>query len=300
MMKEESTQYARWLNGELSDEELESLRASGALKELEQIVKMTDQLVLPNYDAETAYQQFQANRPAKQAKVRRLQPAWWIGIAASFLAIALAVFLLSRRDQELIAANKSNATVMLQDGTVIVLNDGSAVVYNEKEWDAVRTVELTGEAYFEVEQQGQAFVVQTKNGAIQVLGTAFNVKAWRNKLLVECYSGRVAVATLSDTTILMPKQLVIAQAGSPHRKLEIENTRPIWQTGFSKLVNESVLDAFAELERQYGVSIRANVRNQSFSGQLPHDDLQQALENICKPFGWQYTIKNPQEIVVTE
>ena len=78
------------------------------------------------------------------------------------------------------------AEVTLADGTHVWLNSRSTLRFPEQFSANARNVELDGEGYFSVQHNEESpFIVQTPKYAIQVLGTEFNVKAYRNTSLFE-------------------------------------------------------------------------------------------------------------------
>lgn len=87
-------------------------------------------------------------------------------------------------------------TKILPDGSKVILNSNSELRF-EKEWTAHKTrlVQLQGEAFFEIAKQTthNDFVVQTAKGAIQVLGTSFNVSQRADLLEVALLEGEVAL-----------------------------------------------------------------------------------------------------------
>ncbi len=93
--------------------------------------------------------------------------------------------------------SKSIALV-LNDGTKITLNAASSITYpisfNGKE----RSVELIGEAYFNVKHsENNPFIVKiNNNGEVKVLGTAFNIKAYQDEssIKVTLVDGKVKFA----------------------------------------------------------------------------------------------------------
>ena len=74
---------------------------------------------------------------------------------------------------------------LFQDGTVAHLNSESKIHYPVKFGLFERRIRLEGEAYFEVTHNPRRpFVVEFEGGEIQVLGTSFNVKAYRDDVIV--------------------------------------------------------------------------------------------------------------------
>lgn len=299
-MSEQETLYARWLSGDLSAEELEQLKASGELAELEAIVHTLEQSKLPGYDADQAYAAFKNNQPAKkEAKVRRLSIGWMAGIAAGFLLLLATFFWLYSRPTQLMAAPMANASTTLPDGSNVLVNDGSSITYQSATWEKERVVELEGEAFFQVET-GMPFEVQTKNGRVRVLGTQFNVRAWGDRLYVECYEGSVEVISKTQDRILEASESVLSIQGDLQPKVSINHQGPTWASkdGHSRFFNAPFVDVFAELERQYGVTVDApELSGRSFPGQFAHNDLDVALQEICKPFNLTYIISPDQKTV---
>ena len=72
--------------------------------------------------------------------------------------------------------------VTLADGTMVWVNGKSTLTFPSQFASRTRKVELDGEAYFEVQKDPEKqFIVSTAHqSAIKVLGTKFNVKAYRD------------------------------------------------------------------------------------------------------------------------
>ena len=86
-----------------------------------------------------------------------------------------------------ISINRGSRTkIVLPDGSQVWINSGSKLTYNESFKGATRDVQLDGEAYFEVvKDAAHPFIVHTSGIDIKVLGTAFNVKAYKAEPVVE-------------------------------------------------------------------------------------------------------------------
>ena len=298
-MNDKETLYARWLSNQLSDDELDLLKREGAVDDLERIVKATGSWKLPNYDKVAGLQKLNSLKSPKKAKVRRINIQWIAGIAACFLMVFALFNYYDDSSQELImATNGTNQNVQMADGSAVSLNDGSSITFNKKNWLKDRTIDLVGEAYFEVEK-GTRFTVITQHGSIEVLGTKFNVRAWGDNLYVDCYEGSVKVSVLKDQTILALNQGVSVVSGSMKEKRVITQTAPLWSMGSSRFNNEDIQEVFAELGRQYDVLIQSSAEPQTFSGIFMHNDLEKALESICIPLGLTYRISsNKKEVLI--
>lgn len=296
-MNEKDTLYARWLSGELSPNELEKLKASGELEELETIIKVMDQATLPAYDLDGAYKQFKTKHPAKSAKVRTISRAMVLGIAAGIALLIAAFFLLRNPHTELIAQNGNTLEHQFLDGSEVLLNDGSLLRYLPEDWSEARTVELDGEAYFEV-VKGNRFTVNTPNGQVEVLGTSFNVKARNKGLRVECFTGKVKVRGPKQDSIILTKGEAAVLKGGNLQDAILDHQSPLWKQGVSRFYAEEIEAVFHELERQYDISIAAPNINKSFSGEFNHDSLEVALLKICTPHNLEFKISEDQKSVI--
>ena len=80
---------------------------------------------------------------------------------------------------------------LFQDGSIAYLNSESKIIYPVKFGLFERRIRLEGEAYFKVEHNTRRpFVVEFEGGEIRVLGTSFNVKAYRGDDIVAVTLGR--------------------------------------------------------------------------------------------------------------
>ena len=121
-------------------------------------------------------------------------------VAASFaLILGLAYFFFhgssSGNPYRHIAGNlKLEKPVTLPDGTKVYLNRNTTLSYGKDFNEKVRTVTLTGEAFFDVAKNpSRPFIIKTATTEIKVVGTSFNVMAYleSDSVLVSVQSGVV-------------------------------------------------------------------------------------------------------------
>ncbi len=97
--------------------------------------------------------------------------------------------------------------LILPDGSKVWLNSASSLKYPVLFNENTRTVELTGEGYFEIkENKSKPFIVKTKKVDIAVLGTAFNINAYEDEpeLATTLVNGAIKVKTLRDSILVKP------------------------------------------------------------------------------------------------
>jgi ferric-dicitrate binding protein FerR (iron transport regulator) len=116
-------------------------------------------------------------------KVIKFNPSFRLKIAASLVLIALAgVYILQRNRSDRadtptsVSSTGEVVTLYLPDSSKVWLNTNSRISYQKDFGHHFRSVELQGEAYFEVRHDTTPFLVSTSKVNVQVLGTSFNVK----------------------------------------------------------------------------------------------------------------------------
>lgn len=182
--------------------------------------------------------------------------------------------------------------IELPDHSVMTLNAGSSARYNEN-WKSERSIELDGQAFFKV-RKGEKFTVKTKSGAVEVLGTSFDVLAREGRFAVLCYSGKVKVTAGNEQA-----ELAAAQSAEwKENRLvqsEFDSQRPDWRQGEFYFVDRPLREVLEELGRQFGVKVSADgIEGRLFTGRFTNEDLNRALETVCLPMGMKYSLQNDE------
>lgn len=117
----------------------------------------------------------------------------------------------------------STLVTTLEDGSIVYLAQESTLQYPEHFATDKRTVNLQGEAYFDVaKKHEQAFLIETGKVRIEVLGTAFNVRSHeedsfglsvqRGKVKVSLKQGGQSVlVNAGETVTLQAQQLQLSR-----------------------------------------------------------------------------------------
>jgi transmembrane sensor len=126
-------------------------------------------------------------------RVLRFAALVMVLLAASYFAFRL-LWPFSAKDVHV--AYGKQKTVTLPDETRVTLDSGSYFRFPRSFQDKERIVILNGEGYFEVsDDQAKPFVIHANQAIVTVLGTKFNVRAWRqnNKVIVAVADGKVSL-----------------------------------------------------------------------------------------------------------
>jgi transmembrane sensor len=148
--------------------------------------------------------------------------------------------------------------LILADGTNVWLNAASSIKYPTAFTGADRTVEITGEAYFEVaHNKAKPFKVKSSGQTVTVLGTHFDVNAYNDEQAVKTtlLEGSVKVNTASAETIIKPgEQAILAQ-----NKLNVTATDTedaiAWKNGMFRFNEENLESIMRKVSRWYNVDI---------------------------------------------
>jgi ferric-dicitrate binding protein FerR (iron transport regulator) len=189
----------------------------------------------------------------------------------------------------------------LPDGSSVWLNSGSTFSYPDR-FDGERIVELTGEAYFNVEKQKQPFIVKTQFGEIEVLGTEFNVKAYENETFCTTLENGLVVFTnkYGKKANLEPgMQVVFDDANFKLRRVETKLFTS-WKEGQLIFRDEPLQNMVTRLERWYNVKIELKderIKNLKFNGTIEMETFSEVLELIKVTTPIKYTFNRKTRVL---
>lgn len=299
-------QLHKWVNGNLTEEELEVFKLRPEYDSLVELYKNTEGLSAPNFDEEKMLAKILRLEKKKTSpeQGRRVFLSNWVkyGVAASVLLLAAWLFWSQSNTVEYNLAAGERAEATLPDGSTFVLNAESSLTYNKKTWRTTRTLNLEGEAFFEV-KKGSDFTVNTPKGMVRVLGTKFNVRSRNNTFDVKCQSGKVRVENLAGVLLgeLTANDAIrITDRGNVETWETSPADKPGWINGVFSFKNVPLRIVLEELERQY--EIKVDVKNINSKDQISTSfqkgNLELALKTILTPLGISYEKLNDQNIVL--
>lgn len=146
----------------------------------------------------------------------------------------------------------------LPDGSKVWLNASSSIRYPAAFPVNNRTVEVTGEVYFDIaKDEEKPFVVSAKGMQVQVLGTAFNVNAYTDEETVKTTLVQGAVK-INAQTLLHPGEQAVFNHSSGQLLLEkpdMEETLG-WKNGEFYFRDTNIRSIMREIARWYDVDIK--------------------------------------------
>lgn len=228
---------------------------------------------------------------------------YFVSVAASIL-LFIGICISQNEKVKVISKNGEQKCVYLPDSSKVIMNAATTIKFNPKQWNKHRIVELDGEAFFIV-KKGKAFEVISKQCITTVLGTSFNVSSRENYCRISCFSGKVSVKVKNNVSVAQ----ILTPGYETNVNKENTLTEPIkfkpdktatWQKGEFYFSNQPLSDVIKELERQYNVKIKSEVKTtRYFTGYFFKNDIQQALRLICVPMQLTYSI-HERDIIIRE
>lgn len=184
-------------------------------------------------------------------------------------------------------------TLRMADGSLVQLNAGTKIKYPVKFDAKLRSVQLEGEAYFEVakmEVKGKRvpFIVQSGAQTLEVLGTHFNIKSFDDRIVTTLVEGKVklsfADAALKEQVLAPNDQVVFDKS---HKSVKKEQVDPFyslaWKNGNFAFDNASIQMVMDEVARWYDVEIsyQDQLQGQHFSGTISrYENIDKLLKTI--------------------
>jgi transmembrane sensor len=297
---------------------------------LEQEARLIEKL---NYPERAAVIPLDPVRPVNTKRTFLLR----LSVAASLVALVGMVVFWTLRTQDkqegrvFATANGERKNIQLSDGTLVNLNAGSEVRMDPDFGISSREVYLEGEAFFDVKHnQKLPFIVHTTEMDVKALGTAFDVRAYRDEKITETALIRGLVeVTLKENhnrkMVLSPNHKIAwnksdihvmntdsamaePTSAKPHygvpEKIVVMDRGEIkeiaWKENRLVFENELFSDIAMLLERWYGVQIVFNddqIRNYRFTGLFEKEDLEAVLNFLKESRAFHFKIEKETETV---
>lgn len=196
--------------------------------------------------------------------------------------------------------------VELSDGTIVHLNAGTALRFpvNFVEGRA-REVFLTGEAYFEVQEDREhPFLVYSEKLQVEVLGTHFNVNSYRpEQSYVVLSEGSVTVAPKDRPnivkTIVPGQKATLSKADMAISEVDLSDYLG-WIEGQLSFNEEPFSAIIDKIERKYNVTFRneyEKLNTLKFRGKFDDESIIDLLDVFKMTAGFDYSIQNNTIII---
>ncbi len=191
--------------------------------------------------------------------------------------------------------NGQTYAVTLPDGSRVLLNSATSLRFPSRFDHALRQVYLTGEAYFEITKDPtKPFVVDTESGAVNVLGTKFNVNTYeRGSWQTAVVEGSVSMRDANGQQVtLTAGQLGLAVSDGSLSKIRSGAAEAVsWLEGKQFFRDVSLGQLQTSIMRLYDVPVgfaRPEIAEQRISGLMQKGQLENFLSDLEYSIGVQY------------
>lgn len=291
---EENRAIIQWLDGDLSDEEIQKVLPREDLLAYRQILHEVDSWTPDNDQQIFDVTEITRAAPQEETKVRKINSWMPMSIAASVVVLIVAgvYFFSGFGTTEYVADNGTSLEVNLPDGiSTVTLAAGSAIQWEDDAWsENGRKMTIEGKAYFKV-GKGSPFVVSAATGTVEVLGTEFEVSGFEETFIVACYEGKVRATAADQQKITLAageESVYHKDAWAPKRNTN--GDLPPWFAEKLEFKDTSLEEVFAKLEKTYEVKIVAGDVNlqQKYTGNVPTNNLKASMKLVLTSFNIKY------------
>jgi transmembrane sensor len=264
-------------------------------------------------DTDEAWKKVRSRTIDKNVKVIRLWQNPVLQVAAGFLLLLTMSYLMRlalSNTSEMITLTVKDEKKMfyLPDSSIVWLNKNSSLKYTSEFNDEERSVQLDGEAFFEVRKdKGRKFKVFGHRSVTEVLGTSFNVQSYKNGETesVEVVTGRVSFSTLENN----PKQVILTPGleGSLDKrnsltmqKIEDANFKA-WKDGKLEFDNTDLERVINTLRNYFGIEVEVKdpaMLHCRFTATFEKPDAEQIIKVLAITTNFTYE-KNRNKYVLT-
>ena len=202
-------------------------------------------------------------------------------------------------------------SVLLSDGTRVWLNAASFIRFPTVFTGKNRTVEVSGEAYFEVAKDAaMPFIVKTAGSVsqrpleIQVLGTSFNITAYgdENEMSTTLVEGSVKVISGSDASLIHPgEQLVAKDNGRLQLNPRVDVQKVLaWKEGIFLFRGDELTAIMKQLSRWYDIEVHFDgTVNDHYTGRISRQvNISQVLKMLQAAGGVSFSVQNKEVSVL--
>ncbi len=230
-------------------------------------------------NTEIALQKVKATRVVELRPKKFFTP---LKIAASIFFIAIPVFVIlqvsSGKKQKDVVTEDARVTVpvlaktkmltavatdsaisfYLPDSTHIFLNKNSSMTYPENFTEAIRSVSLSGEAFFEVvSNPSKPFVIEAGDTETKVVGTSFNIREDKSskKVEVTVLTGQVKFKSkknsdrIPEMTLLPQDRAVYSGTNASIVKQKVKSNESYWWIKKVDVIRKKIKDVRKELHK---------------------------------------------------
>ena len=312
---EEMQSLQNWLN--VSEENREYF------SDMQEVwIAASDEADEQHFDKERAYQLFLEHteslvRPSLKRKAFTISP--WIYVAAMVVIVFFCGTIAFQSGKRVLQNQLTQITVeapygsktklYLPDGTLVWLNAGSKMSYAQDFGINERSLNLSGEAYFEVTRNEEIpFKVHTEELDVKVLGTKFNFRNYPDdaEVTVNLLEGKVAlhneIRPMQELYLVPNERMVLDKLTGKMTKSHVKTENAsVWINDELFFDEELLEDIAKKLMRSYDVEIEVadSLKNKRFYGsfKIMGNTIDEVLQTIASTNRMKYRHEDEKYIL---
>jgi len=310
-MELENEKLARWLSNPSPEEKREleiwlsqSDKNKGIwasyLKIWEDTEKLYDPLPQPDKGRiwNNIHQEIQEKKPK-----RKFSPLGYAAAAVLALIMVFSYLFFNRTSIQLFEAKNGHMEILLPDSSKVILRKNAKLIVSNGFGNVSRTVELEGDAFFEVKRnQQKPFLVQTESHFVKVLGTSFLIQTSQpDEATVSVFSGKVEFGIPSGQSSILTKDMSLTILGDQFVEKEKSANDLAWWTGELKYDNAPLSQFVADMQYNFGIEVKVSTTSlmdcgltAKFEGLTP-DEMVQA---VAMTFGSELKRTSKSRVVI--
>lgn len=196
--------------------------------------------------------------------------------------------------------------IVLADGTKVWLNAASSLRFPVAFSKTARTVELSGEAYFEVTKDpSRPFSVNANGTTVSVYGTHFNINAYSDNPSVTAtlLEGAVRFGKANASVMLAPGQQGSVPNNGTNIRVSVADMEKVmgWKKGYFVFRDESIVDIMKQVARWYDVDIEfvGDLSDREFGGTVSrYKNITELLDNMQLTKTIHYKIEGKKVLIM--
>ncbi|NVO21176.1 MAG: FecR domain-containing protein [Bacteroidetes bacterium] len=207
--------------------------------------------------------------PEQESVIRRRRQGFLLRIAAGLLLLICSATVLylavnhPKAKMEMVQINTSNESntliKTLVDGSIVYISKNSLFSFPERFIAGQRNVELDGEAFFDISPDAaKPFIIDTKDVKVEVVGTAFNIRANDgNGFELKVTRGKVKVSLKerpSQSEMVSAGEKIIVDRENLSKSKLNSSDYPSWYRSKMHFKDESLSNILKVLNRNFNTT----------------------------------------------
>jgi transmembrane sensor len=205
-------------------------------------------------------------------------------IAVIFIAAATLYVLKDKVVKGEIVSHNEPIEQLLPDSSTVFLNRNSSLTYSYSK--KIRTIVLTGEAYFKVVHAERKFVVEVGSLQVEDVGTAFNIKQSLDSVSISVESGIVKLQSAAQQLQLMKGEeaIYISSTGAVNKLSVADPNALAYKTKILVFENASLGAVVQKLNEVYAtnITIGDNLKECHFTSTFNNEKIEIILQVIAE------------------